>query len=373
MKRDETKKTSWLELFYDVAYIALVAQLTYLAAEHHHSVADILNIGIIGYSIFIAWWATTANRNLQPQETTTDKLLLQLQMVGAFLMSLSMAAVFDGEYLAFFLTLAGMRFLQSFMIIRMYLLHPEARPATNNILQGFFAASALWLASAFVLDPYHYVLALAALAVDILVPLTKGEGNTRRYLNVHHLQERLGLFLMLVIGESMIVVALSNSARSILSLTEPTILFSGLGLMIALWWLYFEHIDDYRGVRPKHLFLFLHAHGILFGSIILVSVAYKLLLEGAEGVAPLSFLFIGAFGIAGALLVIRANLHQVCRRSVVLVGALALLAFVLAIGGFVQERSYESVIAVTILFIAVAIMDHFELFSAPLTPHQKRT
>lgn len=373
MNRNRRKQASWLELFYDVAYIALVAQLTYLATAHHHTISDFLNIGIIAYSIFIAWWATTANRNLQPKETAMDKLLLQLQMVGAFLMSLSMAAVFEGSYMAFFLTLAGMRFLQSFMIVRMYVLHPQSRPATHNILQGFFAASALWLASAFVSDPFHYVVALAALAVDILVPLTKGEGNSRRYLNVHHLQERLGLFLMLVIGESMIVVALSNSAQSFFSLTEPTVIFSGLGLMVALWWLYFDHIDEYQGVRPKHLFLFLHAHGLLFGSIILVSVAYKLLLDGVEGIAPLSFLFTGALGIATALLIIRANLHQVCRRSVVLIGLLALLALGLVAGGLIQERSFESVVAVTFLFVAVAIMDHYELFSDPLTPRQKRT
>ena len=39
----EYKRASWLELFYDVAFVALVAQLTYLTAKYHHSVADFLN------------------------------------------------------------------------------------------------------------------------------------------------------------------------------------------------------------------------------------------------------------------------------------------------------------------------------------------
>ena len=79
------KRASWLELFYDVAFVALIAQLTYLAAANHQALTDYLHIFIVGYSIFIAWWATTANRNLQLTETTTDKLLVQLTMVGVFI------------------------------------------------------------------------------------------------------------------------------------------------------------------------------------------------------------------------------------------------------------------------------------------------
>lgn len=362
MDTSPRKKASWLELFYDIAYIALVAQLTYLASENYESLTDLLDIGIIGYSIFIAWWATTANRNLQPNESTTDKLFLQLQMVGAFMMSISMATVFEGNYLPFFLTLACVRLLQSFMIIRMYLLHPESRPTTYNILEGFFAASALWAASAFVAAPYHYVLALMALGVDIFVPLTRGQGNTRRYLDVYHLHERLGLFLMLVMGESMIVVALSNSVATS-ALVQPTVVFSGLALMVALWWLYFEHADRHIGRRPKNLFVFLHAHGFLFGSIILVSVAYKLVLEGEASLDAIGFLLLGALGMAVSLLVIRAMLHSVCRRSVLLVSVLALFALAFGVGGILAERVYETIILVSVLFATIAVMDHFSLFS----------
>ncbi len=46
------KRATWLELFYDLAIVALVAQLTYLAAKYHHSPSDFLNIFIIAYTIF---------------------------------------------------------------------------------------------------------------------------------------------------------------------------------------------------------------------------------------------------------------------------------------------------------------------------------
>ena len=359
---NEDKRASWLELFYDIAFIALVAQLTYLASEHHHSIADLLNIFIIGYTIFIAWWATTANRNLQPTETATDKFLTQIQMVGVFLMSITMAPVFEGEYIGFFLTLAFVRLLQSFMIVRMYYFHPDSRPVTYNILEGFFAASALWALSAFLPDPYHFIVALMALGTDILVPLTRGEGNTKRYLNVRHLQERLGLFLMLVIGESMIVVALSNSASGELA-NQTGVVFSGLALMIALWWLYFEHSDIHAGKRPRELFAFLHSHGFLFGSIILVSVGYKLILEEGETPAALYFLVLGMVGIAITLISIRSSLHPVCIRAGSLVVILGLLGIGVSVMGYLTGQVILTAILLTSIFAVAAVLDYYKVFS----------
>lgn len=358
--KEEYKRASWLELFYDVAFVALVAQLTYLAAEHYHTFTDLLNIFIVGYSIFIAWWATTANRNLQPSETAIDKLLVQMQMVGAFLMSITMSATFDGDYFGFFATLSFVRLLQACMLIRMYLKYPEKRPATYNILQGFLVGSFLWVWSAFLPAPYHFILASAALIVDILTPVTRGKGNTVRYLNVYHLQERLGLFLMLVIGESMIVVALSNTATS-LRITEPAVLFSGLGLMVALWWMYFEHSDRHLGKRPNNLFLFLHAHGFLFGSLILLSVGYKKILQ-FDDTPGLIFMFLGAIGISVTIAAIRASLHEGYRRLVVLSGVIVFLLVDVLFIGLAQDKVIESVVGIAVLFAVIAFLDYRGFF-----------
>jgi low temperature requirement protein LtrA len=298
-----SKRVSWLELFYDLAYVALIAQFTYLVASHHESWIDLFNIVIVGYTIFIAWWGTTVNRNLQDTETVTDKLLVQVQMVGAFVMSLTMPAVFAGHYEGYFITLAVLRFFQLFMLLRMYRLHPHRAPKTYNIVQGIAVAGGLWFISALIADPYHIVLAFAALALDVLAPLTVGKGNSVNLLNIPHLQERLGLFLLFVMGESMIVVALANTATS-LTLWEPVFVLAGFGTMLALWWIYFYYFEQYAGTRPKNLFIYLHAHGFLFGSIVVLSVGYKLLLGGKAMAAALPFMLIGYLGIALTLLVV---------------------------------------------------------------------
>lgn len=354
--KPDLKRASWLELFYDVAFVALVAQLTYLAYEHHHSVKDFLHIFIIGYTIFIAWWITTANRNLQSEEQTADKILVQLQMIGAFLMSLTMGPVFTGSYMGFFLALGLLRLLQSMMVLRLYLKYPGTRPKTYNMIEGFVAASLLWLVTAFVPDPFHFIIAFVALGIDIFTPLTKGKGNTKRYLNVFHLQERLGLFLMLVIGESMIVVALANTATSV-TFVEPSIIFSGIGMMVALWWLYFEHSDERPGVRPKNLFLFLHSHGFLFGSIILLSVGYKIAISHPESITAAYFVAFGSFGVLATIFIIRLMMH-VPVISLIRSSALFFIAMFLGSAYFISiAQPVSLVVFLTILYICAAVYD----------------
>ncbi len=357
----DTKRASWLELFYDVAFVALVAQLTYLAFDHHDTLTDLFTIFIVGYTIFIAWWATTANRNLQPSETAMDKLFIQLQMVAAFLMSLTMTAVFAGDYFGFFFTFGLLRLLQAFMLVRMYYAHPQTRPATYNILEGLVIGAALWITTSLAPAPYHFVLAGIALLVDIFTPLTRGKGNTTRYLNVYHLQERLGLFMMLVIGESMIVVALSNTTDSF-SLIETSIVFSGLFMMIALWWLYFEHSDDNQGVRPRNLFIFLHSHGFLFGSIILLSIGYKLAIIAPRSMEAFTFVAAGSLGIAVTLVSIRLMTHTFHRRAATIVAGLFFLGFGILYIGFEDFRVIEATLALTALFGLAAISDRVGIF-----------
>jgi len=351
------KKASWLELFYDIAFVALVAQLTYLAYEYHQTPLDLVNIFLVGYSIFIAWWAATTNQNLKPTETTKDKLSVQVQMVGAFLMSITMPHVFEGQYFGFFATLGLLRFVQAGMVWRIYRNHPESRPTTYNILQGFVVAAGLWVLSAFMPPYYNYIFAFAALAVDILTPLTTGKGNSTRYLNVGHLRERLGLFLILVMGESMIVVALTNTAAE-LNITEPTVVFSGLGMMIALWWLYFGYSDRHQSVRPRNLFIFIHSHGFLFGSIILLSAGYKMAIEQVDSVASGWFVGVGATGVLVSLTLIRLMLNERMFSIILRTGLFLVVTAGVLLATVTYGTVHGLVILVTVLFIGLAIFDY---------------
>jgi low temperature requirement protein LtrA len=135
-------------------------------------------------------------------------------------------------------------------------------------------------------------------------------------------------------------------------------------MMIALWWLYFEHSDRHAGVRPKNLFLFLHAHGFLYVSIILISVAYKLILTGKDPVVSLNFLLLGSMGIVLNLLAIRSTLHKVSTRVVVKVLSLFAVSLGIIYVSYDQGLINETVIATTTIFLIAAFLDQFSFFKS---------
>ncbi len=351
---EEIKKVSWLELFYDLAFIALIAQLTYAVADHHKSFTDIFLVGLIGYMIFIAWLGTTVSRNINATESTRDKLLIQLQMVLAFFMSLTLPGMFEGDLAPFFLSFALIRALQLYIVRLGYKERPEEAPKTKNVFWGSATATALWCIAGFITLPYAFIIASMALVIDILSPLTKGEGNTTRMLNIPHLQERLGLFLILVMGESMLVVALANTVTS-LGVAQPIIVLSGVILMIALWWTYFGYLEKCaEGRRPNNMLLYLHAHAFLFGGVVVLSAAYKNFLKHEELLMSDQLLLTGGVLLISCTMIIIRNTLET--KNMMRTGAMRAMAIGIPLVGYIGYQTGEIVysLALTTLWVTLA-------------------
>lgn len=341
------KRVSWLELFYDLAFVALIAQLTYTVAEYHYTLEQLFLVGIVGYMIFIAWTGTMINRNFRNTETTKDRLLIQLQMIFAFMMSVTLSGVFHGELWPFLLSFVGIRALQIKMLRQDYLENPENAPKTWNVWWGMISAAVFWAAAGLVPIPYAYIVLVMALAVDILTPVTRGEGNKIRLLNISHLQERMGLFLILVIGESMLVVALANTiAESVMA--QPVIFLSGILLMIALWWTYFDHLEKCgEGRRPSNIYIYFHAHALLFGGVVLLAAAYKNFLKHDHLYHTDMFLLTTGVLITVCMLVIIRStiMHQALLRS----GAVRIMAVGIPLIGYAGYTTGETIKAVVLM------------------------
>lgn len=357
------KRASWLELFYDLAFVALIAQLTYLVADNHSTPTDWFNIFIVSYTIFILWWGTTVTRNFQESETNSDRLRVQAQMIGAFFMSLTMPGLFAGEHFGFFATLALLRLFQIVMMLRLHRLDSDNAPKTHNLLHGLSIAALLWLCSAFAITPYYFVFALAALALDVLTPLTKGKGNKVRLLNVSHMQERLGLFFLLVLGESMLVVALANTAGG-LKVAEPFIVISGLLIVIAIWWVYFPYLERCaEGVRPKNLFVYLQAHAALFSSIVLLAASFKSMLKHVYPTSTDLVLYALGFVIASlAILAIRTSIHGKVRSfRLTTAAALFVNVSILCFVGLIWQQPLLAVVLSVLSTLLVPVIENVDI------------
>ena len=100
----------------------------------------------------------------------------------------------------------------------------------------------MWLVSLFVPEPLRFIVWILAVIVDIIVTISI----TRKYVNLppnaFHLSQRMGLFVIIVLGETIfgLVFNLSPPEWSI-----PTVLGMGTIITIAfgLWWIDFDTVD----------------------------------------------------------------------------------------------------------------------------------
>ncbi|MFN8449807.1 MAG: low temperature requirement protein A [Anaerolineae bacterium] len=284
LNTDVHRKVSWLELFYDLVYVATVVQLGNKLSE------EVSDVGFLGFVLLFVpiWWVwmgTTFYANRFVADDLTHHLLIFAQI---FVVSALAIHVFDGlgeTSAGFALAYAAARGILVLMYLRAAHYVEVARPLARRYATGFAVAALIWLVSAFVPPPLRFVLWGIGLAVDFYTPLSPGSVRLQKQLppSPHHLPERMGLFTIIVFGESFIKVIGGFSGHEI-EFERLIVALLGLILVGSLWWVYFQNVAE-RAVnwaRGAQIWLYTHLP-LQLGLVALAVGVYKLVTIHEEG------------------------------------------------------------------------------------------
>ena len=231
------RHATWLELFYDLVFVAAVAQLaTNLSGDYSWG-------GMLRFSVLFVpvWWAWVGHTFYLTRFDTDDlghRVVTMAEMAAAASLAVHVPAALGASSAGFALSYAAVRFILVAEYLHAWRHIPAARPLTSRYTAGFGAAASLWALSALVPNPWRFWLWGIAIAVDLLTPLTAGQLHVRFPPHLTHLPERFGLFTIIVLGEAVVSVVVGLAA----GLTFGSGLAGLMGLLIAfaLWWGYFE-------------------------------------------------------------------------------------------------------------------------------------
>lgn len=239
-KEDEGGRTAtWLELFYDLAFVVAVAVIA------GRLLNDVSGPGVASYIGYFAllWWLWASHTYYADRYDTDDlvyRVLAAGQMAAVVVIAAALSPGEASSTEAFAFAYAVSRILLLVMYWRAYRHVTETRTLVRGYLIGFGAAALVWTASALVPDSMRVSLWAVALTIDLATPWIMRKEQARVPLDVSHLPERFGLFTILVLGESIaaVVMGLGHSEWAVL----PTVTAAlGVGLATALWWLYFDN------------------------------------------------------------------------------------------------------------------------------------
>ncbi|MBA3472993.1 MAG: low temperature requirement protein A [Rubrobacter sp.] len=295
-----SQRASALELFYDLVFVFAITQVSHLLLEHLTWVGVLQSL-IILLAVYWSWNYTTWTTNELDTETIPVRLLLLALMLVSLLMSVAIPQAFEAHALLFAGSYVAIQFgRHSFLAFVAAESGTPERERAARILIYFCLAGVFWIAGALVDGPLRGVLWCTAIAIDYggafilfrLPGMRRMEG-TNWSVGTEHFAERFGLFIILALGES---IVLTGATTSGLDLTPERIAAFIMAFLAtaAIWWLYFtsvarlgEHyldISENRTMLARDGYTFLHV--VFVAGIVLSAVGDELVIAHPTGILP---------------------------------------------------------------------------------------
>ena len=242
MRASRPQGVAFVELFFDLVFVFAVTQLTAQTA-HDLTPEGVLRAILVGWLI---WWAWTQfTWTLNPADTTHDRvrIVTLAATAAAFVMAASVPRAFTDEALWFALPYLVVRLLGLGLQV---LVEMEREGADHAAVYRWAGASlvglVLVLAGALVDPGLRSVIWLGAIGADFAAATLAGRAASWD-LNTAHISERHGLFVIIALGESLIVAGAAIAGAPV---TSSLVLSVGAAIIVAclLWWTYFGWLKD---------------------------------------------------------------------------------------------------------------------------------
>jgi len=251
---EEHRGASSLELLFDLTFVVAIAQLALQLSHGGDEVTGPEKIGPYLMVFFAIWWAWISFTWFASAYDTDDvlyRVFAVVQMAGVLVLAAGVPAAFaDGDFRAIALGYLVMRIGLVAHWVRVAVEHPGGRATALRYITGIAVAQLGWLVWLLLPRDGMPLAFLVLVAIELSVPVW---AERRGKLSWHpgHIAERYGLFVILLLGES--VLAATNGARAALvdgGVTADLVVISlaGLVLLVGLWWTYF--LDPRRRGSP---------------------------------------------------------------------------------------------------------------------------
>jgi len=238
LQTDQERSATRLELFFDLAYVLVIAELAAVLAHDLTWSGAAVFVGLFT----VTWWSWVTT-TLYANRFDTNDVIYRLAKLGGAVAVVGMAAS-AGEALsaratAFALSYLATRVLLLGLYARAYRHVEQARPTVVIYLCGTGAGAALWAVALAVPGHGRYLLWAAGVLVEALAPVLATRFGGGVPLHLAHLPERFGLFVMLVLGESIasMVAGLHEGHWQPAAVGMAAV---GFVAIAAAWWNYFD-------------------------------------------------------------------------------------------------------------------------------------
>jgi low temperature requirement protein LtrA len=274
-----SQRVSWFELFYDLVLVAAISQAgKVFVKEPTWAMTGFIGSGIL--VLFGIWLLTTISYGLFRRDAAWRRLLLLIQMLGVVVAALSLSKTGLPAW-AGFVALAMVVATQTFIYARFTRVDAPMQGSLRIVVWSTALAAAIFAVAAAILstasaDDWVLVSPLALVAgggVMLLSIIWRVAPGVLSSIDLHHLDERFGLLVIIVLGESFI--NLVSNLGTLGSIPNPVAFLLAFLIAYALWAIYFTSVQAYEMPSTIWAFrLWILAHVVFVTAAVAVAVEF---------------------------------------------------------------------------------------------------
>jgi low temperature requirement protein LtrA len=252
VRRGDRATVTSMELFFDLVYVLAITQLTHLLLTQL-TVLGAVQTMLLLLAVWWAWVDTAWITNWFDPDRGAVRLLL----IAVMLLSLVMSGVLPeayGDRGAWFAgAYAVIQVGRSAFAVAALGAEPGLRRNFQRILAWRTASAVLWLAGGLAHGPARtalwagaVIVEYAAAAIGFYLPRLGRSTPADWPISGEHLAERCRLFLLIALGESLLVTgrSIGGLPMEAVALAAFTVAFLST---VALWWVYFDRTAEAAG------------------------------------------------------------------------------------------------------------------------------
>lgn len=283
-----------LELFFDLIFVIAISSASgslHHALMNHHVASGLISFTMSFFSIWWAWMNFTWFASAYDTDDTAYRLTTFLLMFGALVFAVGVDDIFDqnGRPVIPVIGFVIMRLAMIIHWLRAAKEDPENRRVALRYAKGITFAQICWVSWLFVPQQYTFLAFLVFMVIELMVPVYAESKKITTSWHPHHIAERYGLMVIIVLGEGLLGV--SNTIGGLLrndttwNLIAYPLGFLSAALIFALWWSYFE-IPWGEILEKKRTFkvgwVFGYIHVFVFASLAAVGTSLELIADTSQ-------------------------------------------------------------------------------------------
>jgi low temperature requirement protein LtrA len=295
-KGGEEQRATNLELFFDLVYVFAVTQLSHLLGSH---------LGLSGAAqtallLLVVWWAwvyTTWMTNWFDPDSPLVRMLLIAVMLASLAMAIAIPTAFGDRALVFALGYTCLQVMRNSFVVWATEPGSQLHEAFVRISAWSVAVGVLWVGGALADDGARAAIWIVALLVDYAGPAAGywvprlGRTPAQEWeIEGSHFAERFQLFIIIALGESVVVTG-STAAAEHIDVAKAVAIATSFLTAAALWWLYFDYVatiaqrrlatSDSSGALARDAYTYVHA--VMVAGIIVAAVGAGILIDDPTG------------------------------------------------------------------------------------------